>query len=121
MPLKRYSERSCAASGNDGTRTTVALLRRAEALASPLRAFASWYLRMECAACRQERYLNETHLTIAGHGDRRVGDPIGRLKHEGCGGKPKLVELITGIPGSAAWRRRIVLICSPGEKELPRP
>ena len=28
MPLKRCSERSCAVSGNDATRTTVALLRR---------------------------------------------------------------------------------------------
>jgi hypothetical protein len=83
---------------------------RAAALASPLRAFPSWYLRMECAACGREKYLAETHLTIAGHGDRRVGDLIRRLKHEGCGGKPKLVELITGIPGSSAWQRRIVLV-----------
>jgi hypothetical protein len=83
---------------------------RATALASPLRAFPSWYLRMECATCGRERYLNETHLTIAGHGDRRVGDLIGRLTHEGCGGKPKHVELITGIPGSHAWQRRIVLL-----------
>jgi hypothetical protein len=37
---------------------------------------------------------NEVHLTIAGHGDRRVGDLIGRLTHEGC--EPKHVELITG-------------------------
>jgi hypothetical protein len=62
--------------------------------------------------CRlwQERYLNEVHLTIAGHGDRRVGDLIGRLIHEGCGGKPKHTELITGIPGSQQWQRRIVLL-----------
>jgi hypothetical protein len=33
---------------------------------------------MECAACGRERYLAATHLTIAGHGDRRVGDLIGR-------------------------------------------
>jgi hypothetical protein len=65
---------------------------------------------MECAACGRERYLAETHLTIAGHGYERVGDLIRRLKHEGCGGKPKLVELITGIPGSSAWLRRIVLL-----------
>jgi hypothetical protein len=50
-------------------------------------------------------------LTIAGgHGDRRVGDLVARLTHEGCGGKPKLVELITGIPGLSAWQRRIVLV-----------
>jgi hypothetical protein len=82
---------------------------RATALEAPLRAFPSWYLRVECATCGRERYLAETHLTIAGHGDRRVSDLIRRLKHEGCGRKPKLVEFITGIPGSSAWQRRIVL------------
>jgi hypothetical protein len=65
---------------------------------------------LECAACGQEKYLAETPLTIAGHGDRRAGDLIGRLKHDGCAGKPNLVELITGIPGSASWQRRIVLL-----------
>ena len=83
---------------------------RATALASPLRAFPSWYLRMECATCGRERYLNETHLTIAGHGDRRVGDLIGRLTHEGCGGKPKPVELITGFPDRARGRGVSVLV-----------
>ena len=74
---------------------------RATALAAPLRAFPSWHIRIECATCGRERCLDETNLTIAGHGDRRVGDLIRRLKHEGCGGRPKLVELITGIPGGA--------------------
>ena len=60
---------------------------------------------MECAACGRERYLNEVHLTIAGHGDRRVGDLIAKLVHEGCCGK-----LITGIPGSQHWQRKIVLV-----------
>ena len=50
-------------------------------MAAPLRAFPSWYLRMECASCGREKYLAETHLTIAEHGGHRVGDLIGRLKH----------------------------------------
>ena len=57
---------------------------RAEALAAPLRAFPSWYPRMECASSGREQYLAETHLTIAGHGDRRVGDR--RLKHKAAAG-----------------------------------
>lgn len=65
---------------------------------------------MECAACGRERYLNEVHLTIAGHGDRRIGDLIAKLVHEDCGGKAKYVELITGIPGSQHWQRKIVLV-----------
>lgn len=88
---------------------------RATALAAPLRSFPSWYLRMECAVCGRDRYLNETHLTIAGHGDRRVADLIGRMRHEGCGGRPKLVELTTGIPGSSVWQRSILLV-SPEEQ-----
>ena len=33
----------------------------------PLRPFQSWYLRMECGKCGRERYLAETHMTIAGN------------------------------------------------------
>jgi hypothetical protein len=44
------------------------------------------------------------------HGDRRIGDLIAKLVHEGCGGKAKYVELITGIPGSQHWPRKIVLL-----------
>jgi hypothetical protein len=45
---------------------------------------------------------NEVHLTIAGHGDRRVGDLIGRLTHEGC--EPKHVELTRVECVAAAYR-----------------
>jgi hypothetical protein len=83
---------------------------RDEALVEPLRAFPSWYLRMECVTCGRERYLSETHLSLAGWGDLRVGEFIKRLRHEGCGGAPKLVELVTGIAGSSVRVRRIVLV-----------
>jgi hypothetical protein len=81
-----------------------------EALDEPLRAFPSWFLRVECARCGRERYLSETHLTLAGFGDRRLGDLIAKMHHDGCGGRPEFVELITGIPGASRPVRRIVLI-----------
>jgi hypothetical protein len=54
-------------------------------------------------------YLGDTRLTIAVHGDRRVCDLIGPLKHDDCDGKPKWVELITGILGSSAWQPIVVV------------
>jgi hypothetical protein len=86
------------------------LQSRDKALTAPLRAFPSWYLRMECGTFARERYLSETHRTFAGWVDLRVGDFIKRLRREGCGGAPKLVELATGIPGSGVQVRRIVLV-----------
>ena len=51
----------------------------AEALLARVRDFPSWYLRMECEKCGRERYLAETHLTLGGMGDVRIGDLIGRI------------------------------------------
>lgn len=66
------------------------------ALASPLRAFKSWYLRMECGKCGRERWLAETHLSIPGKGGTLIRDLIPRFRHgERCGGEPHVVELIT--------------------------
>ena len=87
-----------------------ALPDRATALAAPLRAFPSWYLRLVCT-CGRERFLAETHMTLAGHGDRRIGDILARLRHDRCGGVPASAELVTGIPGiSSGTVRRISLI-----------
>jgi hypothetical protein len=70
---------------------------RNEARASLLR---PWYLRIESGKYCRERYLAETHLSIAGKGDILIRDLIPPLRHgERCGGEPHLVELITGIPG----------------------
>jgi hypothetical protein len=69
---------------------------RDEAMAAPLRAFRSWYLRIECE--RWERYAAETHMTIAGLGDQIIGDLLAKMHHDGCGGRPQFAELITGIP-----------------------
>ena len=59
------------------------------------------FLRIECARCQRERYLAETHMTLAGFGDQRVGDLLARLRHDGCCGQPEFVEVITGIPGAS--------------------
>jgi hypothetical protein len=48
----------------------------AEALQAPLRAFPSWYLRIQCDRCGRERYLSERHVTLAGRGDVLVGELV---------------------------------------------
>jgi hypothetical protein len=45
-----------------------------------------------------------------GSGDQRIGDLLARMRHDGCGGKPQFVELITAILGASRPLRRIVLI-----------
>ena len=34
----------------------------AEALAAPLSAFPSWFIRMECSRCGRDRVINQVHL-----------------------------------------------------------
>ena len=80
-----------------------------EALAAPLRGFPSWFLRIECARRGREKYMAETHATLAGHGDRIIGEIIERMRHDGSEGQVGLVELLTGIPGASRPVRRIVL------------
>jgi hypothetical protein len=80
-----------------------------EALDLPLRAFPSWFLRIECDRCGKATMLNEAHT-----GERRGTMPlrtlIARMRHEGCGGGAGKVELLTGIDGvSSRPARRIVL------------
>jgi hypothetical protein len=58
-----------------------------EALAAPLRAFPSWFLRIECARRGREKYMAETHAMLAGRGDRIIGEIIERMRHDGCGGQ----------------------------------
>jgi hypothetical protein len=84
---------------------------RGEALRSPLKAFPNWYLRVQCERCDGERYVSLDHLIRRGPGHELVLLFIGRLRHDGCGGRPKLVELVTNVPGvSSKPIRRIELI-----------
>lgn len=80
-----------------------------EALDLPLAAFPSWFLKITCDRCGKDRMLNESHAP-----DRQRGMPLrvllARARHDGCGGRPGRVELITGIDGvSSRPVRRIVL------------
>jgi hypothetical protein len=81
----------------------------AEALDEPLRSFPSWLLKITCDRCGKDRVLNEADAP-----DRRRDMPIrvllAHMRHEGCGGRPARVELLTGIDGASSQRvRRIVL------------
>jgi hypothetical protein len=98
-----------------------------EALQASLRAFPSWFLRIECDRCGKVRMLNEVHVT-AGQRNLRLRDLLARARHEGCGGQPAKAELMAGVEGvsSTDWAspdelgvssrpvRRIVLTSPPG-------
>jgi hypothetical protein len=83
----------------------------AKALAAPLSAFPSWFLRMECERCGQERFVNQVHQRAIWQ-DATVAEVIARMHHEdaGCGGRPKLVELVTNVTGGTQPVRRIRLL-----------
>jgi hypothetical protein len=80
-----------------------------EALQQPLRAFPSWFLRIQCDRCGKDRMLQEVHAP-----DRQREMPLrvllSRARHEGCGGGAEKAELLTGVAGvSSRPVRRIVL------------
>ena len=80
-----------------------------EALGRSLRAFPSWFLRIECERCHKVRMLNEIHVT-AGQRNMPLRDFIARARHDGCGGRAVKAELLTGVEGvSSRPVRRIVL------------
>ena len=39
-----------------------------------------------------------------------IRDDLDRMRHDGCGGRPGMAELLTGIDGSSRPVRRIVLL-----------
>jgi hypothetical protein len=57
----------------------------------------------------QGPYSNaQTHTK---QGDLPIRDIIKRMRHDGCGGRPGRVELLTGVEGASSRPvRRIVLI-----------
>jgi hypothetical protein len=57
---------------------------------------------MECAVCGRERYTNQVHMPSVWQ-DAMLQQIVERMHHEGCGGRPKLVELVTNVAGG---RRR---------------
>ena len=80
----------------------------AEAQQQPLRAFPSWFLRIECDRCGKVRMVNEAHAPWR---DRTLFDILRRMRHDGCGGLAGKAELLTGIAGvSSRPVRKIALL-----------
>jgi hypothetical protein len=80
-----------------------------EALDQPFRAFPSWFMRITCARCGQQRLFSETHAV--GQRGMLIRDILDRMRHDGCGGRPGRAELLTGIEGASSRPvRRIVLV-----------
>jgi hypothetical protein len=76
----------------------------AEAMDLPLRAFPSWFLRIECDRCGATRMISERHGALT------IREIIASVRHDLCGGRPGRVELMTGIEGASSRPvRRIVL------------
>ena len=79
----------------------------AEALDEPFDAFPSWFLRITCARCGQERMVNQVHTAKS---DLPLRDLLDKMRHERCGGRAGKAELLTGIEGvSSRPVRRILL------------
>jgi hypothetical protein len=80
----------------------------AEAFDEPFAAFPSWFMRITCDRCGKDRMLSETHTPQR---DMLIRDILWRMRHDGCGGRPGRVELLTGIEGASSRPvRKIVLI-----------
>jgi hypothetical protein len=55
-----------------------------EALAEPFLAFPSWFMRVTCDRCGQQRMFSETH---SAQRDMPIRDIVARMRHDGCGGR----------------------------------
>jgi hypothetical protein len=84
-----------------------ALPTGAEALDEPLAAFPSWVMRITCDRCGKDRMIAETH---APRRDMRIRDIIAKMRHDGCGGRPGRVELLTGIEGASSRPVRKIVV-----------
>jgi hypothetical protein len=81
----------------------------AEALDQPLRTFPSWFLKITCGRCGKDRFLSEERAPERQR-DLPIRVLLARARHDGCGGRPGRVELLTGIDGASSRPvRRIVL------------
>jgi hypothetical protein len=80
-----------------------------EALDQPFRAFPSWFMRITCDRCGKVQMLNEAHTT----GRRRempIRAIIAKMRHDGCGGRPGRVELLTGIEAASSRPVRKIVV-----------
>jgi hypothetical protein len=72
------------------------------------RSATNWPARITCDRCGRDRMFSEAH---AAQGDMLIRDILKRMRHDGCGGRPGRVELLTGIEGASSRPvRKIVLV-----------
>ena len=98
---------------SDARRAAAGRVWRNETLPSPvegpvpLSAFPAWFLHGMRAV--RARALRHRGASAHWH-DATLREIVVRLHHEHCGGRPKLVELMTGIDGGSVPVRRIRLL-----------
>jgi hypothetical protein len=82
----------------------------ADALQQPLRAFPSWFLRIECERCFKEAMLSEAAMSERNR-NILLCVLISRISHGSCGGRVGRAELLSGIDDvSGRPVRRIVMM-----------
>jgi hypothetical protein len=81
-----------------------------EALDQPLKAFPSWFLRIECERCSKDSMLSEAAMSERNR-SLALCVLIGRISHGSpCGGRVGSAELLSGIDDVPSRPvRRIVL------------
>jgi hypothetical protein len=80
-----------------------------QALDAPFGAFPSWLMKVTCDRCGEERVFAEAHAAQRRH--MLIRDILAKMRHDGCGGRPGRVELLTGIEGASSRPvRRIVVL-----------
>ena len=84
-----------------------------DALQMRLRAFPSWFLRIECDRCGMVRMLHQTHVTAVQR-NMRLRDLLARAPHAGYGGRALKAELMTGVEGVSSCPVRRIVLKSPG-------
>jgi hypothetical protein len=73
------------------------------ALDEPFSALPLWFMRITCDRCGKVSVLHAAHTT----GRRRempIRALLARMRHDGCGGQARRVELLTGIEAATSLR-----------------
>jgi hypothetical protein len=81
-----------------------------DALDQPLKAFPSWFLRIECERCFKDSMFSEAAMSERNR-SLALCVLISRISHGSCGGRVGRAELLSGIDDvSRRPVRRIVLM-----------